>query len=168
MAFTIPEEIFDIYNEVCDELISNDFIGKACTLYYKPNITECPNCIFDTFTGKSSNSYKAGGPISFTDSLCPWCNGEGTKETEVTESIRLRLYWSKKDWAKFSIPLTLNDAELMTIGTLTNMPKCKQAVYIRVITSQSNYGYWDFELSAEPFPHGFGKDRYFIAFWKRR
>jgi hypothetical protein len=168
MTFSIPEEIFEAYQEVCDEFINNDNIGKACTLRYQPNITECPNCNFDSFTGKSANTYKAGGPLSFSNSLCPWCNGEGTKEVEVTESIRLRLYWSRKDWLKLGLNLTLSDGDLMTIGFIADMPKCLQATSIRVITSQAHYGFWDFVLAADPFPHGFGKDKYFIAFWKRK
>ena len=168
MAFSIPSDIFDLYEEVCNELIDNDNIGKACTLYYQPNITECPNCNFDSFTGKSANTYKTGGPLVFSQSLCPWCNGEGTKEVEVTDSIRLRLYWSKKDWTKLGLNVTLADGDLMTIGYIADLPKCYQAIYMRIITSQSHYGHWDFVLAAEPFPHGFGKDKYFTAFWKRK
>lgn len=167
MSFTIPSEVFDLYKEICDELINNDNIGKSCTLFYQPNKTECPNCIFDSFTGKSTGVYKSGGPVQF-NGLCPWCNGEGFKETDVSESIRLRLYWTRKEWLKVGIPMNINDADLMTIGFLTDMPKCQQAAFIRINTSQSLYGYWDFILSSEPYPHGFGKNKYFIGFWTRK
>lgn len=168
MTFSIPSEIFALYKEACDELINNTNIGKQCTLYYHPTVTECPNCVFDSFSNKSAGVYKAGGPLPFTIGLCPWCNGEGLKETEVTENINLRLYWTRKDWIKTGVPVNIPDADLMTIGFIADMPKCQQALYIRIISEQSNYGFWDFNLSSEPYPHGFGKQYYFIAFWKRK
>ena len=50
MTFSIPDGIFDIYREVCDELINNTNIASQCTLYYNPTRAECPNCTFDSFT----------------------------------------------------------------------------------------------------------------------
>lgn len=166
MAF-IDDGLFDDYYDAVDELITNNFIGKACSIYYPPSRDVCPNCTVVKLASGSSNQYKTGGPVPFTHGICPYCGGVGYKETESSESIRLRVYWNKRDWAKVAPQIQVPEASVMTIGFLTDLTKCLQANYIILVTEQSGLEQYRFTLAGEPFPHGFGKDRYFIAYWKR-
>jgi len=167
VAFTIPSGIKEIYNEFADEMINNDLIGQDCTLIYPPKKEPCPNCVSNTFGGSSANVFRTGGPMPFNFGNCPMCGGSGFKETEITASIRLRIYWNRKEWKNIDIPVQVPDGAVLTIGFLTDLPKIEQANEIILIDKQSTYKNWRYVLAGEPFPHGFQKDKYFMAFWAR-
>lgn len=167
MTFTIPSGLQSLYQEYADSLLISDMTSSQCKLVYPGKREECPNCTFNSFGGTSTNVYKSGGPQPFNFGVCPLCGGAGYKEKETTENVRLRIYWSRRDWRKVGIDVQIPDAEVMTIGYLSDLPKCEQADEIVIPSGQSGYHNWSFELAGEPFPHGFGKDRYFVAFWKR-
>lgn len=164
MTFSIPNELFDKYREVCDYLIDHNNFGKACTIYYPPLKEECSNCETGLDGSTSTNVYRRGGPAPFGFGSCPLCGGNGYRETESTDSIRLRLYWSKKDWSKFGVKIP--DADVMCIGYLSDLPKFKRANSISLISEQKHEDF-RFVTACEPFPHGFGHNRYFICFLKR-
>jgi hypothetical protein len=167
MTFTIPSGIQTIYNEIADEFINSDLIGSDCTVVY-PSIKEaCVNCVQNTFGGSTPNVYRHGGPAPFNFGPCPVCGGSSFKETENTDTVRLRIYWSKKDWQSIKVPIQVPDGAVMTIGFLTDLPKIEQANEIILVAEQTMYKNWRYMLASEPFLHGFGKDRYFMAFWKR-
>lgn len=163
----IPDDLFDAYYEAVDEFITNDFIGKPCKVFYPPERLACDNCKVVKLASGSSNQYKTGGPIPFTHGVCPYCGGIGYKETYVSDDIRLRIYWSKRDWSKLALNVQIPEAEVMTIGFLTDITKCIRCQYIQLVSDQTALAKYNFVLAGEPFPHGFGKDRYFVAYWKR-
>lgn len=167
MAFEIPSGIFNSYNKVADELINNQFIGVDCRVIYPESRVTCPNCIWDSFNQKSSGKYKSGGPIAFTAGQCPYCHGEGYKLVENTDTLRLRVYWSRKDWRKIAgSTIDLPDGDVMTIGFKSDLAKCQQAKYLIVDTDNEEYRKWRFTAASEPTPHGFG-NRYFWMTWNR-
>lgn len=165
MTFTIPSGTFDLYYEVCNELINNNFIGNSCTINYPPRRVSCDNCVTNHFGGHSSNVYKPGGPAPFNFGNCPLCGGNGYHEEVDTDTVRLRIYWQRKDWIKIA-SVVLPDADVQIIGFLTDLPKVRRAAEIILFDKVSNEQ-WKFALSGEPFPHGFGKNRYFVAFMSR-
>lgn len=162
--FTIPSGFFDRYYEMCDLFINDNHIGKQCTLYFPPVKSECNNCVVNHFGGISTNVYRNGGPAPFQGG-CPMCGGNGYREEEVSATIRLRVYHEKKSWVKLS-NIVIPDADVMVIGFATDLPNFVRANEIRLITEQ-NYVDQRYQLSAEPFLHGFGHSRYFIAYLKR-
>ncbi len=167
MAFSLPSGIIDIYKEVADELINNDLIGASCTLVFPPKQEECVNCVVNTFGGSSSNVFRHGGPRRFNFGNCPMCGGAGFKETEVTGSIRLRVYWDRTSWKNISVPIQVADGDVMVIGFLIDMPRLEQAQEVILIDKQSGFKKYRYSLAGEPFPHGFQKDRYFMAILRR-
>lgn len=162
--FTIPSGFFDRYYEMCDLFINDNHIGKQCTLYFPPVKSECNNCVVNHFGGISTNVYRNGGPAPFQGS-CPVCGGNGYREEEVSASIRLRIYHEKKDWIKVS-NILIPDAEVMVIGYATDLPNVRRANEIRLISEQAGVDQ-RYQLAAEPFLHGFGHNRYFMAFLRR-
>lgn len=163
----IPNELFNIYRLWADEFIDNPNIGVNCTLHFNDKKQPCPNCVFDSFNGRSSNKYKTGGPQLFSVGICPWCNGSGYFSSEYTEVIRLRTYWNKKDFIKFG-NIQIPDGGAMIIGYLTDLPKLEKANFVSLVNEQQGYSKFNFNLSGSPTLHGFAKDRYFLGSLTRR
>ena len=164
---SIPQALYDKYNEICDDFINLNF-GQTCRLLYPPKRTACENCVYDTITQRSSGVYKNGGPVSFSFGICPWCDGVGFKETENTDDIKMRVYWERRSWIKINIPINIPDGMIQTIGFMTDVPKIKQAQVVIINPNLSGIQTWSYTLSADPVPHGLGPSkRYFIAYWKR-
>lgn len=161
----IPSTVFTQYYEACDLFIDNDHIGKSCTLYYPPKRVECANCTISHFGGISTNVYRHGGPAPFYGGKCSLCGGNGFSEEEVTTTIRLRIYWNKRDWNKVN-NIQIPEADVMVIGYSADVVNFQRASYIILVAGQ-DFIRQKFELACEPFLHGFGKSRYFIGFLKR-
>lgn len=164
MAFTIPSGIFDTYYEACDEFINNNYIGKSCTVVYPPKKESC-ECTLNPIGFGSSNVFSHGGPMPKAFNDCPLCGGNGYRETETTDTLRLRIYWSRKDWIKVG-NIMIPDADAQIIGFSSDLYKIKNAAYILLINEQL-HSELRFTLDGEPLLHGFGKNRYFIGFVKR-
>lgn len=152
------------YNEAADSLI-DVFFGKPCKLYYGTTKSVCTNCNYNPITHTSSNTYKSGGPIPFDGTICPFCDGEGFTYLESTETIKLRIYPSRKNWIKLDIPFSVKDGAIQTIGHLADLPKCKSAKYVTMNTDVAGMINCNYVLAGEPTPHGLGDKKYFIAFW---
>lgn len=163
----IPQSVFDTYYETVDELTNVDF-GVTCTLLYPLKKTDCQNCIFDPFLGTSSNKYQSGGPIPFTNGLCPYCNGEGYTAVIPTEDIKMRVYYDKKSWVKMPVPITVPDGSVQSIGHMTDLPKILMCTEMRLHKTIEGQGTFTYILAGEPVPHGFKKNKYFIAIWARK
>lgn len=162
----IPQRIFDMYYKTADDFIDLNF-GVNCTLYYGPKKDICSNCIFNPVTGKSSNQYKDGGPIPFEGSICPYCDGIGYTNIEATENIKLRVYFSRKDWVKIEIPVSIKDGAIQVIGHIEDMPKVRKARKIMVCAELEGYERFDFTLAGSPVPWGFRRNKYFVTFMNR-
>lgn len=158
----IPDSLFALYNEFADDFITKNF-GVNCKLVYPAIREECSNCVLDVFGQRSSNIYKAGGPIPFTDGLCPYCEGVGYKEIETTETLKLRVNWSKKQFIKIATLTTVPDGAVQIIGFLSDLPKIQRSSYIILNSDQNDNYTWAYILYSEPMPHGFKQNRYFVA-----
>lgn len=162
MVLTIPSGIFTKYFEVCDEFINNNFVGKQCTIVYPPLKVVCDhNLNPEGFT--TGNVYEHGGPAPFNFGICSMCGNSGYKEQSSTGTLRLRVYWSPKDWRKIAGSLVVPDAKAMVIGFSSDLAKFNQAVEIILIAEQSHVE-MRMKRAGQPFLHGFGKSRYFIGF----
>ena len=164
MAFSVPDQIWTWYYEIADWFIDDDHIGQNCTIVYPPKREECNNCYVPVGGGRSV--YRHGGPAPFGFGNCPLCGGSSFKETEVTGEVRLRIYHDPKDWTRIADTVRVADAEAMIIGYLADLPNIRMANEIHLIDDQTHQ-VWKFTLAGEPFPHGFGKNRYFMGFLKR-
>lgn len=163
----IPQAVFDQYNAVMDDFITDNF-GVNCRLSYQALQVECPNCIVDLIGHKSSNLYKSGGPQPFNDGMiCPYCNGEGFRLDTPEEVVKVRVYWTKKEWLKLGDNVNIPDGSVQVIGFMTDMPKFKRANHCHILSDQIGANDYKFALSAEVFPWGFKKNRYFVGYLTR-
>jgi hypothetical protein len=116
--------------------------------------------------GVSSNAYRTGGPYPFSSpELCPYCDGRGYKEDADTATLKLRCYFDRKSWGKIQVPIGIPDGSVWTLGLMADLMKVRRAAYI-TMPNQNTTAY-SYTLFSEPIPWGFGKDRYFSAFWQR-
>ena len=169
MAFSLDSRLVTDHEEICDFLIDG-FPGKVCRLIYEPKDLECPNCFLDIDTGVSTNIYKPGGPIPFTNNtMCPYCQSLGRLRTEETENIRLRVYFDHRQFVKTADTknIVLDGDTIQIIGYITDLPKIQRAKQMVVDTQVEGYKTYMFEPLSAPCPWGFMHDRYFYQFWKR-
>jgi hypothetical protein len=165
--YNIPQSLLDEADWVIDSFI--DSLGKNCTLIYPPKVSECPNCIFDVNEQRSSNIYKDGGPYQFSaGSVCPMCGGEGRSTLPQEETIKLRVYWSPRDWIKLSSPPIINipNAVAQIIGYMNDLSKLERAESIVLDDGITSIRRWTMKRSGQAIPWGFQR-RYFVQFLER-
>lgn len=163
---SIPDALFTKYKNTADDFIMLNF-GVNCRLIYPARRILCANCVFDSIGQKSANRYKHGGPAPFNFGYCPVCGGEGYKEDEEFDSIKMRVYMRSEDFQGGIQGAHAPDADAQVIGFMYDLPKFDRANEIILNTDQENYKTWKFSKSGEAVPHGFKRDRYFMAFLKR-
>jgi len=170
MTVSLPSGIFDIYHDVMNNVfLSHDGFSSICTVFYPPVREACVNCNTNHFGGQSSNVYQHGGPAPFNNIACVACGGNGYREREVTDTLRLRIYWSKKDWitnVNMVDNIVIPEADAQIIGKISDMPKILQAQNIKPVSQNKSIDQ-RYVLQGEPFLHGFGKSHYFVAYIKR-
>jgi hypothetical protein len=165
--FEIPTSLLDEHEWVSDALLDGD-TGHDCKLYYPAKPTECDNCFLDPRTKRSSNIYKAGGPIPFDDhTVCPRCGGGGRSSLRTTESVNLRIYWEPRDWIDIGVKFDVAFGICMTIGYMTDLPKIEKAERILLNSDLGPIRRWFCKRAGEAVPHGFRQNRYFIQYMER-
>lgn len=162
---SIPDDVFSTYKEFADEMIAS--FGVNCILYYPSTLIECVNCVYDPIGQKSSNRYKHGGPMQFRFGNCPLCGGQGYKEQEVTETIRMRVYTTAREWKRFGEIVNTANASAVVIGYIYDMPKFEKANEIVVDSHLLGYKAWKYRSGSETAPWGFKHDRYFVSTLER-
>jgi len=166
-TFEISGSIISSHEHMVSSLISGP-TGQNCQIIYP--ITKnsvCPNCIYSPRQKKSSNIYKATGPIPFENhTTCPWCGGVGRSSRAIKETIRFRVYWTQKDWSIFG-PVENPDSSAMVIGHIYHLPKLEKADRILLNKGLSSYKEWVFERKGEAIPWGLAQDKYFAQMLER-
>jgi len=166
-TFSIPSSVVSSHEYITDSLIEGP-TGQECQLIYPVNRNSvCPNCLYNPRQKKSSNIYRDGGPIPFEKhTICPWCGGEGRSDRAVKENIRLRVYWSQKDWI-ISNPVENPDTSVMIIGYMHLLPSLEKADRILLNKDVQPYRKWICERAGEAVPWGLSQDRYFAQMLNR-
>lgn len=151
-----------------DAFLASSGLTTECVLNYGvKNVTECPNCIYDSALKKSANIYKSGGPISFEDyQICPYCRGAGLYGSQQTENIYLAVLWDYKSWLIKPINLENPTGYIQTICSKNYTTKILQAqdMFIPSVNSPDSPA---FILDGEPTPAGLGDQNYIISQWKK-
>lgn len=167
--FSIPSGVFSIYKEAVDAMLANDYLSSESTVVYPDKAESCSNCTNQQMgSGQGMvNRYKHGGPMPFYFGKCPMCGGNGYRMNNTTESLRLRIYWTQKEWKRLGVTVSKPESSVVIIGFLSDLGKIKMANKIILVNNAQKYGNFTFQLAGEPVLHGFGKDRYFLAILER-
>jgi hypothetical protein len=168
--FTLTPAILNVGQEAFDTLIN--ILGRPCQLYTGSETpTVCPNCIFNSKTGKSTGIYNGTGPIPFVGGNCPVCKGEGylPNTTQNTQVITLLIEWKPNLYKFFQEGIKVPDGLIFAKGYVTDLAKILQSQYIIIDYENAVYENNRFELWGEPtIPGNIIKNRYFESYWKRR
>jgi hypothetical protein len=165
--FSLPAAIFDEYDWTADWLIDGP-IGQIVTLVFPPKPTQCDNCKLDVDTGRSSGIYNGSGPFPFTNhTVCPRCMGEGRYEADRTSAIRMRLYWTAKDWVKTGVRIVAGECDVMAIGYMSDLPALKRAKAVIMPKDIEELIRYRCERVGKAIPWGFRQKRYFLQFFKQ-
>lgn len=149
----IPNNIFDDYYKVVDELLANEYTSTSVVYYFQKKLA-CPNCLEG-----ATNVYRPGGPIPFSVGVCPYCGGKNHVYEQTTSSgRRLRVYYNKKEWIQLG-SIEFVDGMVQIRGYSSDIPTIKQCDKMKFFKDHDVF----YKLNSTPFPYGFG-ERYFIAY----
>lgn len=163
----ISAEFKQLFIDAINELLSNTGLTVKCTLIYAGGkITECGNCYFNPATGRSTNKYKAGGPIAFSAGVCPKCLGEGKLVDEQTEDLYFAVIWDSKQWLG-KLPAGNPNEIVQTVSKATTFDEIKRASHIIIDANKSAYTKNKFERISEPSFVEFGSSDFIFTYWRR-
>ena len=162
MTIKIGQSIFDQYSAYMDYMLEDDNWSRTCTIYFPPIKEACSNCV--NLAGQTSNAYQSGGPAPFSFNSCQYCGGDRIREKEVTDTIRLRIYWQKRDWVKTG-NISLQNAACMVVGKKEDLHLLLKMSEIELVSEETTLK-MRYTLEGQPFFHGLGKKNYFIAYLK--
>ena len=161
----------NIFTNAIDSLLTNNALTVPCQLIFQnTTFNSCPNCLYDTMSGKSTSIYKTGGPIVFNKGICPYCHGLGNIAADNTQTVNLMVIWDYKQWIGWhGVPeLTMTPfGHAQTLCSVSLLPAIKAAKNIILDTDVQAYVKHLFLRVSEPNPIGFGKDSYIATMWKR-
>lgn len=163
MALSLPSGVFQLFNEAVDNIWSKEIV-----VVYPEKRLECPNCYYNGY--KSNGVYKTGGPYPFDNgSPCPYCDGDGYKMIESTETIKARIYYNRKDWVDIGIPVNIPYATAQIICSLVDLPKLQSCKYItpKYYSGIDSYQNQNLTLAGAYYPQGFTQNpiKYVVTFW---
>ena len=151
----IPREIFTTYELVADEMI--DVFGTDCLIKYPSNPVATASNVPAFKTSKSLRPFDNNPDQTFIH------DEEEIKASASSETIRMRVYWTPKDFVKVG-GLLYPDVKIQTIGYYSDIVKIRQCVEICPDVDKG----FSFIPAGDPVPWGLRKSRYFVAFWKSK
>lgn len=159
-----------LFNNMINALLENTALTVPCKLVYEnTKLQECPNCLYDSISGRSSNQYQIGGPIEFVNGqICPYCAGVGSLSYSNDEIIYLGII--KPVFFGMS-PLELEsvnfiDGKIQTLSNISAYAKLKNASYIIVDTNIEDLTINKYIRYRDPIPVGFGNNCFIITTWQ--
>ena len=159
---SLPASVFTKLNEAI--LLFN----RTCTLHYPPRQQKCENCITNTIGGRSTNTFRSGGPIPFSRGTnCPLCGGSGFKEIDSQESVDLRIYYNRKDFIDVGFNVDIPNNVIQTVGYADDYEKLTKAEELLVDVGKHDKG--RYKRISEPYNQGFKQNptQYIVIFWER-
>lgn len=166
--FTLTDDIKSTIASALDDLISE--LGKDCRLVYPPRMTSCVNCVWDPVGKKSSNYYLHGGPVPFSNTSCPMCNGVGKRAEEVSDVVKFLCAIEPKHFFKpvKHLDIQLPYSIIQTKGFLSDMPRVRRASHMVFQVAIEGLLNKRFRLLDDPVDvSNIIQNRYFVATWEQ-
>ncbi len=167
---SLPADIRQLMSDCLDDLI--EIVGKDCKLYYAPEWVECANCVLDPVAGVSSNIWRTGGPMWFSDGqVCPICSGNGLVAHEAYDSVKFACEWNPR---RFQYGLSSDKqvrkpySIVQTRGYMTDYWKVRNCSYMVFESAIAPMDKFRYKLLMSPGDYAnFVQGRYFIAVWEQ-
>ncbi len=162
----ISSQFVNTWKQAIQEVIRGSSV--SCTLYFQSAPEICPNCIYAPALMKSANIYKTGGPYPFPNgSLCPFCQGVGKVEREVTQSINLLVIYKPSEWIHVGdsnvVRVPGSVQTLSSISTYSILNRAKEILFNSDLTGISKARH---ERDGEPARIGLGEDAFILTIWR--
>ena len=155
---SIPSGVYTKYKEFADEMITS--FGVNCDLIYTHEVEVISDSVPRVKQRRGLSVQNRNDPAGFS-------RGTSTYRTvEATDTVKLRVYRSKKDFVKIS-GFEVPDGAIQTIGYLSDLTKINRAIALVTDTELAGHDTFRCTRIAEPFPHAFKHDRYIVCFWGR-
>lgn len=160
MAYKIPkstvDKLFKTYHGLVDQ--AYEMFAVECDVIYLPKI-EAQSQDLDNHIPEfnSINSRRRSSPDIYDNS------NQTIIHTENSEKVRLRIYWSAKDWQSVYGYTTVPENHVMFLAYLRDSLKLNSAVKARFTDKVGNV--YIFNRQSECIPYAFNKDRYCSSIW---
>jgi hypothetical protein len=166
----ITAEFKQIFDDAINALLENTALTVPCTLIFdNTKLQDCPNCIYDSISRKSSNIYEVGGPIPFiTGQICPYCNGIGSLSFSSEEQVYLGIikpvFFGGSNLDLESVNFV--DGKIQSLSNIDLYAKLKNASSVIVDTNIINLTNSKYIRYKDPVPVGFGNNSFIITTWQ--
>lgn len=158
------------FKDMIYALLENTALTVPCQLVFEnTRLQDCPNCVYDSISKRSSNQYSIGGPIPFIDGqICPYCAGIGSLSFSNESSLYLGIIKP----AFFGMaPLELEtvnfvDGKIQSLCGIEHYAKIKNASYIIIDTNITDLSLNKYIRYRDPIPMGFGDNSFIVTTWQ--
>ena len=155
-SINVPESVFTKYYEVIDSTF--DIFGVTCILVYNETIQETT----------SNNNIPPAPSINIhrRNSEQYQRDSKTYKKVEITEEIKLKVYWDSKDFIRPTPTLVLPNNSIQTIFFMSDLQKINRAKELIVHKTIKDLQEMKFAKLGQPFPMGLRQNRYCGCFWE--
>lgn len=158
------------FKDMINALLEDTALTVPCKLVFEnTRLQDCPNCIYDPISHKSSNQYQTGGPLPFADGqICSYCIGAGSLSFSNEEDLYLGIIKP----AFFSMsPLELEtvnfvDGKIQSLCNIEHYAKIKNASYVIIDTNITDLSLNKYIRYRDPIPMGFGDNSFMVTTWQ--
>lgn len=156
------------FTDQIDRMFGTNGLSRPCKLISQDRKkTQCPNCIIDPISGKSSGRYKVGGDINFPyGQLCPVCNGVGFLYNSRECTIDLLVIYDYRKFLSFNTNVNIPDGAIEVVAKFENLANLQSANTLIVDTSAGYIPNNTYEPLSQPQPIGLGGSDYLFMYWK--
>jgi hypothetical protein len=159
-----------LFNDMINALLENTALTVPCRLVFEnTKLQDCPNCIYDPISRKSSNLYQTGGPIPFANGqICPYCIGNGSLSFSNDQDLYLGIikpgFFNMASLDLESVNFV--DGKIQSLCEITYYAKIKNASYIIIDTNITDLTINKYIRYRDPIPVGFGDNNFIITTWQ--
>lgn len=160
MTYQLPSgtitELLTAYQSLADQ--TYDIFGSECDVIYINK-----NAVTPAVSGhnipelNSINSHRRVPPNTYN------INNQTVSSVEVSEKIKIKIYWNAKDWQSIYGYTSVPDNQVMFLAKLENSTKLNMATKVRFVDNMNNI--YIFNRVSECVPYGFQKNRYCSSIW---
>jgi hypothetical protein len=158
------------FKDMINALLEDTALTVPCKLVYEnTKLSECPNCKFDSMSGRSSNQYKMGGPLPFINGqICPYCSGVGRISFTSDSTIYLGIIKP----AFFNVapldPEGVNfmDGKIQSLSNISHYAAINNCSYAIIDTNITDLSLNKYVRYRNPIPMGFGDNDFIVTTWQ--
>jgi hypothetical protein len=160
MEYRIPSgvvtEMMTAWQSLADQ--TYEIFGSECDIIYLDKVVSVPQAQGNNIPPFNSiNARKKSMPPEYN------YNSDSIKSQEVSEKIRVKIYWNEKEWRKIFGAVVIPENHVVILSKLSDSAKLNKSVKLRYVDIEGNVYY--FTKTNEVIPYGFKKDRYASSIW---